>query len=83
MHIIGVVLGSAFISAGMAGLAVSLGMSGWTAFGLGVAAFVTAQLLYLVWIFGMAHAEARRRKVEPADTATTPAKASQRVAQKG
>lgn len=82
MHIIGFVLGTIAIAAGVAAVAIGTGSSGWAALRLAVASFVLAQLLYLAWVVGMAMFEARRTKLPGPDVAA-PAKPAQSVVQKG
>ncbi|AZL58138.1 hypothetical protein EI545_04355 [Tabrizicola piscis] len=83
MHIIGFVVGSAIVAAGVAAAAVAMGYSGWGAFGLAAASFVVGQLLYVAWVAAMAQSEARRRKLQGAEASGLPAKPAQNVAQKG
>jgi tellurite resistance protein TehA-like permease len=82
LHIIGFVLGSVAIAAGVAAVGVATGFSGWAAFGLAVASFVLAQFLYLLWVAAMAVFESRRNKLRGPE-AGAPAKPPQRVVQKG
>ncbi len=82
MHIIGFVLGSLAMAAGVAGVSIAMGFSGWAAFGMAVASFVLAQLLYLVWVAAMALLQSRRSKLRGPE-AGAPSKPAQRVVQKG
>jgi hypothetical protein len=64
LHVVSFILGSLGASAIVVGAALGAGFSGWPAVGLGAACFFLAQALYLVWLAGMARAEARRRNAK-------------------
>jgi hypothetical protein len=62
LHIVGFSLGALALSAIVVAVAYGAGFGGWAAIGLGGATFILAQALYLLWLAGMARAEAKRRK---------------------
>lgn len=83
MQIVGFVFGALGMSAIVVAVARAVGFAGWPAIGMGAACFVLAQVLYLVWLAGMARAEARRRKFEAGGSGTPTAKPADGVVQKG
>jgi Flp pilus assembly protein TadB len=83
LHIVGFIAGAFALSAIVVAVAYVAGFSVWAAIGMGIASFVVAQLLYAVWLVGMARAEAQRRKSDTAGTDIAHAKPNRRVAQKG
>ncbi|MCX7646479.1 MAG: hypothetical protein N2Z62_14445 [Rhodobacteraceae bacterium] len=62
MHVVAVLAGVILAAIAVAVAALVRGMAGWAALGLAASTIVAAQVLYLVWIAGMASAEARRRR---------------------
>jgi hypothetical protein len=83
LHIIGFVVGTTIVAAGVAAVAVSMGFSGWAAFGLAAASFAVGQVLYVAWVAAMAHSEARRRKLQGAEAGGIPAEPARNAVQKG
>lgn len=64
MHIVLFLAGVVVATAAVVLAAWAAGLPGLAIFGLGAATLLVAQALYLVWIVGMAGAEARRRRQE-------------------
>lgn len=62
MHVVAVLAGVIFATVAVTVAALARGMTGWAALGLAAATVLAAQILYLVWIAGMASAEALRRR---------------------
>jgi hypothetical protein len=83
LHIISFVLGALGVSALVVAVANGAGFAGWPAFGMGAACFVLAQVLYLVWLAGMARAEAQRRKTSVGGAEPVSTKPNGGVVQKG
>lgn len=83
MHIVSFILGAVGVSAVVVAVAHGAGFSGWPAFGMGAACFVLAQALYVVWVAGMARAEARRRKAAAGGPDASSPKPNSGVVQKG
>ena len=83
MHIIGFVLGTCVVAAGVAAVAVATGLSGWVSFGLGAATFVISQCLYLAWVTAMVRLEARRRRRAAPGAQDMSTKSTHQVVQKG
>jgi hypothetical protein len=82
LHIVGLIAGAVGASAVVVVVALAMGFSGWASIGLGLACFVLAQVLYVVWLAGMARAEARRRTSAAKGPNTTEPKPDSGVAQK-
>ncbi|MGL4237193.1 hypothetical protein [Tabrizicola sp.] len=83
MHVISFFFGAVGASVIVGLVAHGAGFSGWPAIGMGAACFVLAQVLYLVWLAGMARAEARRRKSEADGSDAAATKPNRSVVQKG
>jgi hypothetical protein len=80
LQIVGFILGALGVAAIAAAVAYGAGFSAWPAIGIGAASFVLAQVLYVVWLAGMARAEARRKQSDASGSATEPRR---NLAQKG
>jgi hypothetical protein len=83
LHVVSFIFGALGLSAIVVAVAHGAGFSGWSAFGMGAACFILAQALYLVWLAGMARAEARRRKAKVGGSDTPSPKPNSGVVQKG
>jgi hypothetical protein len=70
LQIVGFILGALGVAAIAAAVAYGAGFSGWHSIGMGAACFVLAQVLYIIWLAGMARAEARRKQSDASGSAT-------------
>jgi hypothetical protein len=62
LHVVAVLSGVILATVAVTVAALVRGMTWWAALGLAAATVLAAQILYLVWITGMASAEALRRR---------------------
>jgi hypothetical protein len=83
LHIVSFILGALGVSAIVVAVAFGAGFSGWPAIGMGAAAFVLAQVLYVVWLAGMARGETKNPKGELGGSDAPSAKQNGGVVQKG
>jgi hypothetical protein len=82
LHIVGFIAGALGASAVVVAVAIGASFSGWAALGMGLATLVLAQVLYVVWVAGMARGEARRRKAAAGNSDSVPAKQNRTAVQK-
>jgi sugar phosphate permease len=83
LHIAGFITGAVCASVVVAVVAQASGFAGWVAIGMGAACFVLAQILYVLWLAGMARTEARRQRPDPNQPKAVSAKPDSGVVQKG
>jgi uncharacterized membrane protein len=81
LHIVGFIAGGLVASAVVFAVSWAVGLPGWGPFGMAVASFVLAQILYVLWLVLMARGEARRRRSATADS--LPRKQPRSAVQKG